>query len=477
MLIAIDHGNYNIKTPHHSFMAGLAEHSVRPPMADEILEYNGSFWTLSGKRLNYRRDKTKDESYFILSLFAIARELLHTGSYSAVEKIHLAVGLPPEHYGILRDKFAQYFKRSHSIHFVYNDKPFTILIGNVYVYPQAYAAIAPQKSQMNHHLRVFLVDIGGYTTDVLLLRNGKPDMQFCRSLEMGVITMNNDIIRRVGALHDMRIEDEHISAILSGKETILPEDVKKTIRESAGHHAKDILDKLRELQVDLRSNPAVFIGGGSVLYRDTEEEAKYIISCLDNESMMWKALVMFMIDSGCRRGEVVGLMWDAVDLTTGEVKIFRNAQYTSGKGTYITTTKNRKNRVLYLNPTVLSVMREWKREQARYLLAQGYPREGYCFTRENGKVLNPQAPTSYLARFGKKYGIQNLHPHALRHTMATISIANGADIVSVSEKLGHSETSVTLDVYSHVNKKAQKRANQILSQALYTPQNESKMQA
>lgn len=93
------------------------------------------------------------------------------------------------------------------------------------------------------------------------------------------------------------------------------------------------------------------------------------------------------------------------------------------------------------------------------------------------KVLNPQAPTSYLSRFGKKYGIQNLHPHALRHTMATISIANGADIVSVSEKLGHSETSVTLDVYSHVNKKAQKRANQILSQALYTPQNESKMQA
>lgn len=54
---------------------------------------------------------------------------------------------------------------------------------------------------------------------------------------------------------------------------------------------------------------------------------------------------------------------------------------------------------------------------------------------------------------------------------------NGADIVSVSEKLGHSETSVTLDVYSHVNKKAQKRANQILSQALYTPQNGSKMQA
>ena len=158
------------------------------------------------------------------------------------------------------------------------------MIGSVYVYPQAFAAIAPQKSQLKNHLQVFLVDIGGYTTDVLLLRKGKPDMQFCRSLEMGVITMNNDIIRRVGALHDMRIEDEHISAVLADKETILPEIVKKTIRESANHHAKDILDKLRELQVDLRANPAVFIGGGSILYRDYLEKSSMVASAafIDN---------------------------------------------------------------------------------------------------------------------------------------------------------------------------------------------------
>ena len=122
-------------------------------------------------------------------------------------------------------------------------------------------------------------------------------------------------------------------------------------------------------------------------------------------------------------------------------------------------------------------MKEWKVAQMRYMLAQGYPMEGFCFTRDNGKVLNPQAPTSYLARFGKKYGVENLHPHALRHTMATISIANGADIVSISEKLGHSETSVTLDVYSHVNKQAQKRANQVLSQALYAPKSDAQKQA
>jgi len=253
-------------------------------MADEVLEYNGSYWTLSGQRQAYQRDKTRDESYFILSLFAIAKELTHAGPLPAAEKIDLAVGLPPEHYGILRDKFKQYFKRTESIQFIYNDKPVTIMIRDVFVYPQAYAAIAPQKGQLNHHLRVFLIDIGGYTTDVLLLRSGKPDMQFCRSLEKGVIDMNNNIIRLIGVRHDMLIEEEHIHAVLSGKETILPDEVKKTIRESTDQYAKGILDKLRELQVDLRSNPAVFIGGGSALFRDYLERSPLVAQATFVES-------------------------------------------------------------------------------------------------------------------------------------------------------------------------------------------------
>ena len=285
MLIAIDHGNHACKSIHFNFVSGLAQHSVRPPMADEVLEYNGEFWTLSGQRLPYRRDKTRDESFFILTLFAIAKELAYVGPLPSAEKVDLAVGLPPEHYGLLKDKFRDYFKRNQSVQFIYNDKPITIMIRDVFVYPQAFAAIAPQKCQLKHHLRLFLVDIGGYTTDVLLLRQGKPDMQFCRSLETGVITMNNDIIRRVGALHDMQIEDEHISAVLAGKETILPEEVKDTIRKSAEQHAINILNQLRELKVDLRSNPAVFIGGGSALFRDYLEKSPLVASASFVESV------------------------------------------------------------------------------------------------------------------------------------------------------------------------------------------------
>ncbi|MCM1508536.1 MAG: ParM/StbA family protein [Ruminococcus flavefaciens] len=276
MLISIDHGNYAIKTVHHSFVSGLSEHTVKPPITDEVLEYEGKYWTLSGRRLNYMRDKTQDERYFILSLFAIAKELENTGYYQPVEKIQLAVGLPPEHYGVLRDKFSGYFQRNSIIKFVYKDKPYSIVIDRVMVFPQAYAAVVPQSSLIVNTLRVFVIDIGGYTTDVLLLKNGKPDLQFCRSLETGIITMNNEIIRKVGAVHDMRIEDEHISAVLQGRETILPKDVKNTICGATKMHAQDILNQLRELQVDLRSNPAIFIGGGSILLKPFLESSHLV---------------------------------------------------------------------------------------------------------------------------------------------------------------------------------------------------------
>lgn len=82
-------------------------------------------------------------------------------------------------------------------------------------------------------------------------------------------------------------------------------------------------------------------------------------------------------------------------------------------------------------------------------------------------MLNPQAPTAYMKKLGKKCGIETLHPHALRHTMASLSIANGADIVSISQKLGHSEVSTTLNIYAHENEEAKERASQVLNNVLY----------
>jgi plasmid segregation protein ParM len=275
MLFSIDHGNYAIKTHDDCFIAGLAEYSVRPPLAEHVIEYKGVFWTLTGNRIAYMRDKTKDDRYFILTLFAIVRELSEQNKLLPYVDIDLAVGLPPEHFSALKDKFMAYFKRA-DVKFIYNGTPLCLTIRRVFAYPQAYAAVVPQISLLFETPRVFIVDIGGYTTDVLLLRNGKPDLQFCRSLELGVITMNNDIIGKVSALHDMRIEDDHIAAVIQGRETILPHDVIKTICGAASRHADTILNKLRELQVDLRSNPVIFIGGGAALFQTYLESSRMV---------------------------------------------------------------------------------------------------------------------------------------------------------------------------------------------------------
>ena len=161
MLLGIDHGNYAVKTREFDFVSGLAEHTVKPPMTDEILEYQGKYWTLSGKRLSYMRDKTQDDRFFILSLFAIAKELEKRGKYVPMEKIQLAVGLPPEHYGLLRERFGEYFKDRGMLEFMYGGKPYRIFIDRVMVFPQAYAAVIQKSSLIVKTVRVFVIDIGG----------------------------------------------------------------------------------------------------------------------------------------------------------------------------------------------------------------------------------------------------------------------------------------------------------------------------
>ena len=73
-----------------------------------------------------------------------------------------------------------------------------------------------------------------------------------------------------------KIDDDHIADIIQGRPTILPQEVRDVIFAKVRSYACDILDKLRELQVDLRANPAIFIGGGSILFRSFVEESPLV---------------------------------------------------------------------------------------------------------------------------------------------------------------------------------------------------------
>ena len=111
MLVCIDHGNKQIKTASRVFTSGLVESDTRPPFGDNIMFYNGKYYTLSDQRIPYIRDKTEDDRFFILTLFAIAYEINAAGRYAPDQlmDIQLAVGLPPAHYGTQYKRFAQYF--------------------------------------------------------------------------------------------------------------------------------------------------------------------------------------------------------------------------------------------------------------------------------------------------------------------------------------------------------------------------------
>ena len=80
--------------------------------------------------------------------------------------------------------------------------------------------------------------------------------------------------------------------------------------------------------------------------------------------------------------------------------------------------------------------------------------------------MHPQSPTRYLRKFSERYQIEDLHPHKLRHSFASVAITNGADIASVSEKLGHSDKAVTLRMYTHADQESMKRASNIFRNAL-----------
>ncbi|MEY8575623.1 tyrosine-type recombinase/integrase [Oscillospiraceae bacterium 21-37] len=193
----------------------------------------------------------------------------------------------------------------------------------------------------------------------------------------------------------------------------------------------------------------------------TAGELKYILDCLQNEPLKWRAYLSMLIDTGVRRGEACGLKWEYVDLDAGQITIAGNLCYTPAKGVYLDTPKNGKTRTVDIAPGVASLLRQLRAEQARDGLSP------YVFSQEGSpEPMHPQSPTRYMKRFAKRYGVADLHPHKLRHSFASVAITNGADVASVSEKLGHSDKAVTLRMYTHADAESVKRAGDIFRNAL-----------
>ena len=195
----------------------------------------------------------------------------------------------------------------------------------------------------------------------------------------------------------------------------------------------------------------------------TTDELKRVLLCLENEPLKWRTYITLAADTGARRGELCGLQWQDIDWSNETITISRNVQYTVTAGVYVTSPKNGKTRKIDIGPDSIKMLRALQKEQSNSCMSP------WVFSQDGTTdVMHPQSPTRYFKKFGDKYEIDNFHPHILRHSFASIAITNGADVVSVSERLGHSDTSVTLRMYAHANEESIRKAGQIARNALKT---------
>ena len=272
MLIAIDHGNKSVKLPRGDpFVSGLVESEVAP-FGKDVLKYRGRYYQLSDHRIPYHRDKTEDERFFILTLFAIAREINReinaAGRYTAgTIQVQLAVGLPPAHFGAQYQAFTSYFLGRGPVSFAYRQKSYTILINDVACFPQSYAAAVTILPTLQNEPRALVLDIGGFTADYLQLRNGEGNLAVCDSLESGVISLYNKIISKVNAEHDMLLDEEEIDAILLKQKAPPVPDIGRIVERQAQDFVNDLFSTLRERGLELKTGKVVFVGGGSNLLR------------------------------------------------------------------------------------------------------------------------------------------------------------------------------------------------------------------
>jgi len=269
MLVAIDHGNKQIKlAAGRTFTSGLRESDVKPPFGEDILKYNGRYYTLSDIRIPYMRDKTGDDRFYILTLFAIAYEIIDNGFFdNSVMPVRLLVGLPPAHYGAQYERFEKYFMRGDIESFQFRGKDFKIVVKEVASFPQAFAAAMPVFSSIVSLPRVIVIDLGGFTADYLLIKKGQADLSVCDTLENGVIHLYNQIIARVNSDLDILLDESDIDAILKEEEHEYNDDVIRIVFDTAGMFVSDFIGRLRERSIDLRNGKTVFVGGGSILLR------------------------------------------------------------------------------------------------------------------------------------------------------------------------------------------------------------------
>ena len=157
--------------------------------------------------------------------------------------------------------------------------------------------------------------------------------------------------------------------------------------------------------------------------------------------------------TGMRRGEMMALRWENVNLEEGYLLVVESAVKTSSDGVRLETTKTeRGERRIDLDRRMVELLAEQKERQQAWVDKEPSGRidKGLVFPGADGDWMKPQNMLRHLKELGTRVGIPDITFHKLRHFHATIALDQGNNPVVVSRRMGHSKVSTTIDLYGHV---------------------------
>ncbi len=194
-----------------------------------------------------------------------------------------------------------------------------------------------------------------------------------------------------------------------------------------------------------------------------------ILNALETEPLKWRVFTHLLIVTGCRRGEIAALKWKNVNLDAGKIRIDSTLLYSKGKGIYENATKTGDVRNLSIPAETVALLRtyqSWWNDLKQNNGDDRWAGYDYVFVQDDGKPIDPNSVTRWLARFSARHRLPHINPHAFRHTAASAMTKRKLDPVTVSKRLGHSRVSTTMDIYSHLFEEADAEASETIADVL-----------
>jgi len=178
-----------------------------------------------------------------------------------------------------------------------------------------------------------------------------------------------------------------------------------------------------------------------------------------------------LVNTGLRRGEALALKWSDIDISKQLLRVRGTLARVDGELTITDPKSDKSRRTVPLSAPAIAVIERIKertqheRQQARQL----WQESGFVFVTDIGEPCDPRNALRALKAAADKAGLKGIGLHTLRHSAASVMLTNGVPITVVSQILGHSGISITVDVYGHVAPDVSRGALDVLAAALAIP--------